>query len=514
MTLQKISVVGNDANLQRRQRELLNTLVDGFNNSPTFAGTITISVTFTLPTLFADGDATSPGIAFAADTNTGIYRSGSDALSITTGGSLKATFGSTLLATSLSVESTGDHMSVANTDVYYELKETDGASNAKVWWWRHTGGNLFLQTRTDAGAAGNNALTITRSGTTVSQIQLGPDGVVGTPALSFENDSDTGFYRVSGNVLATAVGGQQGPVFQQNGGIGQLAAQDGIVGFPGMAFNSDADTGFFRAASGQVNYSSNGVSGILMTGAMTSFGDGYTSGDRIRLNNSTTRSSSNLEHYFSYQPTQLDIYSYDGSVTTLGSVRFRQAQVQLADGLVGTPVLSFNADTDTGLYRVGTNALGIATAGVNRVQIDSGAAYFRNPVATVDGSITTPGLFFESDTDTGIYRIGTDQIGIVEGGVGYRIGLRVVPRRTTTFATGECTALATGITLNTSDMAAGNTFTIYNDTGTGLTITQGSGVTLRLAGSSTTGNRTISLRGIATIWCNSGTEAIINGNVV
>lgn len=86
-----------------------------------------------------------------------------------------------------------------------------------------------------------------------------------------------------------------------------------------------------------------------------------------------------------------------------------------------------------------------------------------------------------------------------------------VPRRTSAWARGQCLAVSAGQTLNTSDMAAGYTFSIYNDSASAITITQGAGVTLRLAGSTTTGSRTLAARGIATIWCNSGSEAICSG---
>jgi hypothetical protein len=59
--------------------------------------------------------------------------------------------------------------------------------------------------------------------------------------------------------------------------------------------------------------------------------------------------------------------------------------------------------------------------------------------------------------------------------------------------------------------AAGDSFSIYNDSASSITLTQGSGLTLRMAGTSNTGNRTLAARGLATIWFNSATEAIISG---
>jgi hypothetical protein len=94
---------------------------------------------------------------------------------------------------------------------------------------------------------------------------------------------------------------------------------------------------------------------------------------------------------------------------------------------------------------------------------------------------------------------------------GFTMGYRDVPRRTSGFARGECTAVASGPTLNTSDMAEGRCFSIYNDSASSFIITQGSGVTLRMGGTTNTGDRTLAARGMATIWCNSATEAVITG---
>ena len=52
------------------------------------------------------------------------------------------------------------------------------------------------------------------------------------------------------------------------------------------------------------------------------------------------------------------------------------------------------------------------------------------------------------------------------------------------------------------------------DGGSAITLTQGSGLTLRLAGGATTGNRTLAARGFATIWFNSTSEAIVSGTGV
>ena len=71
-----------------------------------------------------------------------------------------------------------------------------------------------------------------------------------------------------------------------------------------------------------------------------------------------------------------------------------------------------------------------------------------------------------------------------------------------------------GVTVPASILAAGNIVTIYNNSGSSQTITQGTSLTLQWAGqaSSTTGNRTLGLYGIATLVYISATNAIITGS--
>lgn len=90
------------------------------------------------------------------------------------------------------------------------------------------------------------------------------------------------------------------------------------------------------------------------------------------------------------------------------------------------------------------------------------------------------------------------------------VGFRDIPT-TTTFERGKMNVITANATLNTSDMAAGYTFSVYNNSAGSLSIIQGAGVTMRLGGSTTTGTRTLAARGLATIWCLSGTECIVIG---
>jgi hypothetical protein len=99
---------------------------------------------------------------------------------------------------------------------------------------------------------------------------------------------------------------------------------------------------------------------------------------------------------------------------------------------------------------------------------------------------------------------------------GVTIGYRSIPRSTTTTTAvvgdvGKCIAVTAGITIPNSTFAAGDALSIYNDSASAITITAGV-TTLRQAGTANTGNRTLAARGMATVWFNSATEAIISGS--
>lgn len=61
-----------------------------------------------------------------------------------------------------------------------------------------------------------------------------------------------------------------------------------------------------------------------------------------------------------------------------------------------------------------------------------------------------------------------------------------------------------GVTVNVSTLAAGDMVTIFNNSASSQTITSGTSVTMYLAGTATTGNRTLAQRGVATILCVTG----------
>ena len=95
-------------------------------------------------------------------------------------------------------------------------------------------------------------------------------------------------------------------------------------------------------------------------------------------------------------------------------------------------------------------------------------------------------------------------------------GVRSIPQNSQTSAyilaasdIGKHISITTGgVTINTGIFSAGDAVSIYNNSGSNQTITQGTSVTMYLVGTATTGNRTLAQRGVATVLC-VGTDTFV-----
>ena len=68
-----------------------------------------------------------------------------------------------------------------------------------------------------------------------------------------------------------------------------------------------------------------------------------------------------------------------------------------------------------------------------------------------------------------------------------------------------------GVTVASGVFSIGDVVTIYNNSSSSQTITQGTSVTLRQAGTSNTGNRTLAEYGVATVLCIALNTFVISG---
>lgn len=145
-------------------------------------------------------------------------------------------------------------------------------------------------------------------------------------------------------------------------------------------------------------------------------------------------------------------------------------------------------------YTAHTNGYGlsITSGAINLVAGPSGAINFVvNSNTTATANINSAGTFTYGGSE-----IGWRNLNRVTGGV----------------SAGQMYATTAGFTVGSAS-AAGVTLYVYNNSAAAITLTQGGGMTLRLSGTATTGNRTVAPRGFATLWYNTTTECIVSGDV-
>jgi hypothetical protein len=194
-----------------------------------------------------------------------------------------------------------------------------------------------------------------------------PDGTVALPGIAFAADTNTGFLRPGADQIGASTGGTQRWLLSDTGmslTVPALAA-DGTAAAPSLSFSADTDTGFLRPAADQIGASTGGVQRWLLSDTAMSL-----------------------------------------TVPALA-----------ADGTAAEPSLSFSADTDTGFLHPAADQIGASTGGVQRWLLSTTALTLSLPLLAADGTAAAPSLSFSADPDTGLYRVGADQIGMAAGGV-------------------------------------------------------------------------------------------------
>jgi hypothetical protein len=159
------------------------------------------------------------------------------------------------------------------------------------------------------------------------------------------------------------------------------------------------------------------------------------------------------------------------------------AALQCYDGTVTAPGLTFATDPDSGLYRIGANNLGLALSGAKVVDYSTtgisvtGTTTSSGVLKGPNGAAGAPSFSFTSDTDTGVYRVGADDIALSAGSIkvldcgvscSIPVGLTVTqPSDNTPGITTTGTGTGAGIVTTGGDTGPGITATGGGTTGGG-----------------------------------------------
>ncbi|RYG62048.1 MAG: tail fiber domain-containing protein [Alphaproteobacteria bacterium] len=487
----------------------------------------------------SDDTAALPGLSWTSDTNTGVYNPAADIIGFSAGGTERVRFnaagisttgvvratqfiGDGSLLTNVSGDNLGDHtatQAILGTVGTVALPgyTFSGDTNTGIYW---VGADQIGLT-----VGGVQQLLIRSTGLTVSGSVLANNvGDIATaPSYSWSGDTNTGMYWPASDQIGITTGGTQRAVFSGTGlrvigtitTTGIIDAGSYIYGYtgdsataPGYTWSGDNNTGMFNASGDVIGFSTAGTervrfnsAGISTTGSIflnsggnivaDSFDTTYSSslglyggsatpntGAAIALHGIDHSSQSGRMFFYATSDTTgtllyrfysrttggtngtlLTLYQ-GGNATLTGEMTAAKfngdgsgltniagddlgnhtatTTIKGANGTVALPAYTWAGDTNTGMYWVASDQIGVATGGVQQLLIRSTGLTISGSVLVnnVGDTAGAPSYSWSGDTNTGLYWAASDQIGITTGGAQRALinstGLTVTGKLTTT----------------------------------------------------------------------------------
>lgn len=373
--------------------------------------------TSVVPVTIPDGSTASPGLRFANDTDTGIYRGvTSNEILFSTGNA--NTFSLTSVDATLSNASTSQtrfNVTNSSNSTTYRLElggsgstasDTvvgngnfgiySSAASAMVHRWNSTQnlaqngtaalpayafyndpdcGMYYTGTANTIGVstAGTLRLTLNTASLTSTLPVIGPDGTVGAPALAFSGQTNTGFYR-SGGIAMSVNGSQMANLNATNFQIyaSAILLPNGSATIPSYSFLNDSNSGlYYTGTADTIALATGGTARLTLNTANithalpTIVPDGSAAAPGLRFTSNNTGISMPVSGVLAF--------------TTNSSSQFNIQETLIATGIpirghnatAGAPTYSFSGTTTAGMYLSGTNTLGFSTNSTLRLAISS-----------------------------------------------------------------------------------------------------------------------------------------------
>ena len=268
--------------------------------------------------------------------------------------------------------------------------------------------------------SGSVRVSVSDAAVTFAPAVFAPAGSAASPAWSFSGDSNSGIYLSASDTVAVSAGGSQVATFSAPGitSTGVLWGAAGSAGSPTHAFTTAADTGIFLPSAGTLGISAGGS--LSATISATDF---------VLSVGAFAPAGSASSPVWSYSAdTDTGLYSIAPNimgVSTGGTLRLTVSTAAITStlpcyapaGSAATPSWSISTDADTGLYSAGADQLGISVGGGNRITATTSSWTTSLVYLGTSGTVSNPGISFSTDNNTGIYRSAADTLGIVTGGV-------------------------------------------------------------------------------------------------
>ncbi len=251
---------------------------------------------------------------------------------------------------------------------------------------------------------------------------------------------------------------------------------------------TDRVTGLSEGVAVKAPVKAGTTANITLSGAQTIDGVSVTSGDRVLVKNQSSGADNGI--YTASAGAWSRALDFDTSSDVTGGTR-----VLVLQGT--TNALTDYILTNTGTITIGSTALtfsALATAAPT------------STVSIADGTALAPSLRFVNDADTGLYRIGANQLGVTTNGA------LVETFNTRGLASKAYTSVASASTVDLGAQAGPNV-TITGNTGItsfGSTAAPGDTFFVRFTGTPTiTHSSTLRLQGAANYTCAADDRAIV-----
>ena len=326
------------------------TNLAGLNTGTLTTAGLTNTGTFLAP----NGSATLPSYSFTNLTNAGLWTNGiglllttggSNTSGITVTGSGNVGIGTTVPTAKLHISggvvltdnNYGLHIKDKDGNAYYALNRITGTTNTILNGnYGNTSGNLYLRTGSSNGTIqfGTGTTNVgTDFSSKMTMLATGNVGI-GTTAPGAGNQLTALFETNQTDVESKAVA-----FFHHGSALSSTSVREGVVIGEGLD-TGDMNISIWTDGTNNIGY----IQGITYGSSYNSIGINPNGGN---VGIGTTTTSHNLE--------------------VIGTGAF-SSTLSLADGTSATPGLNFSSDTDSGLWRAGTNILGLTTNGGGALQ--------------------------------------------------------------------------------------------------------------------------------------------------
>ena len=209
---------------------------------------------------------------------------------------------------------------------------------------------------------------------------------------------------------------------------------------------------------------------------------------------------------------------------TNGAGSISIANTGVTSAVAGAGISVSGATGAVTITNSGVTSISFGSTGLTPSTATTGAVSVAGTLAVANGGtgVTTStgsgnNVLSASPTFTGTLTAATiSASGTISDSIG---NVREVPTNTQTTGytlvatdSGKYINITTGgVTVPASIFSSGQSVTIYNNSASSQTITQGTSVTMYLVGTATTGNRTLAQRGLCTIFCVASNTFVITG---